>query len=93
MTDRTAEGDRSMEVDIIVEVPQGSRNKYEWDPAIDRIRLDRMLFTSTRYPHDYGFIPVQYEPWVWGVSDRVQGFTVNGTGIFDLSKVGVSGAS
>ena len=57
MTDRTAEGDRTMEVDIIVEVPQGSRNKYEWDPAIDRIRLDRMLFTSTRYPHDYGFIP------------------------------------
>ena len=46
-----------VDVDIIVEVPQGSRNKYEWDPAIDRIRLDRMLFTSTRYPHDYGFIP------------------------------------
>jgi inorganic pyrophosphatase len=46
-----------VEVDIIVEVPQGSRNKYEWDPAIDAIRLDRMLFTSTRYPHDYGFIP------------------------------------
>ena len=46
-----------MEVDIIVEVPQGSRNKYEYDPAIDAIRLDRMLFTSTRYPHDYGFIP------------------------------------
>jgi inorganic pyrophosphatase len=46
-----------VEVDIIVEVPQGSRNKYEYDPAIDRIRLDRMLFTSTRYPHDYGFIP------------------------------------
>ena len=46
-----------MEVDIIVEVPQGSRNKYEYDPLIDAIRLDRMLFTSTRYPHDYGFIP------------------------------------
>ena len=46
-----------MEVDITVEVPQGSRNKYEYDPAIDAIRLDRMLFTSTRYPHDYGFIP------------------------------------
>jgi inorganic pyrophosphatase len=46
-----------VEVDIIVEVPQGSRNKYEWDPATNRIRLDRMLFTSTRYPHDYGFIP------------------------------------
>jgi inorganic pyrophosphatase len=46
-----------VEVDITVEVPQGSRNKYEYDPAIDAIRLDRMLFTSTRYPHDYGFIP------------------------------------
>jgi inorganic pyrophosphatase len=46
-----------VEVVIIVEVPQGSRNKYEWDPAINAIRLDRMLFTSTRYPHDYGFIP------------------------------------
>ena len=46
-----------MEVDITVEVPQGSRNKYEYDPAIDAIRLDPMLFTSTRYPHDYGFIP------------------------------------
>jgi peptide/nickel transport system substrate-binding protein len=42
---------------------------------------------------DYGFVPVQYEPWIWGVSDRVHGFTVNGTGIFDLSKVGVSGGS
>jgi inorganic pyrophosphatase len=46
-----------VEVDILVEVPQGSRNKYEYDPVIDAIRLDRMLFTSTRYPHDYGFIP------------------------------------
>jgi inorganic pyrophosphatase len=45
------------EFTMIVEVPQGSRNKYEWDPAINAIRLDRMLFTSTRYPHDYGFIP------------------------------------
>jgi peptide/nickel transport system substrate-binding protein len=39
---------------------------------------------------DYGFIPVQVEPWVWGVSDRVHGFTVNGTGIFDLSTVGLA---
>ena len=42
---------------------------------------------------DYGFIPVQYEPWIWGVSDRVHGFTVNGTGIFDLSRVGVTTGS
>jgi inorganic pyrophosphatase len=46
-----------MDFDVIVEIPQGSRNKYEMDHASGRIRLDRMLFTSTRYPLDYGFIP------------------------------------
>ncbi len=46
-----------MEIDVIIEIPQGSRNKYEMDHDTGRIRLDRMLFTSTRYPHDYGFIP------------------------------------
>jgi inorganic pyrophosphatase len=46
-----------MHIEVIIEVPQGSRNKYEMDPATGRIRLDRMLFTSTRYPADYGFIP------------------------------------
>jgi hypothetical protein len=42
-----------MEIEVIVEIPQGSRNKYEVDHASGRIRLDRMLFTSTRYPLDY----------------------------------------
>jgi inorganic pyrophosphatase len=46
-----------MDVEVIIEIPQGSRNKYEMDQATGRIRLDRMLFTSTRYPLDYGFIP------------------------------------
>jgi inorganic pyrophosphatase len=46
-----------VEVEFVVEIPQGSRNKYEMDHATGRIRLDRMLFTSTRYPLDYGFIP------------------------------------
>ncbi len=45
-----------MDFDVTVEIPSGSRNKYEMDHATGRIRLDRMLFTSTRYPHDYGFI-------------------------------------
>ena len=45
-----------MEFDVLVEIPKGSRNKYEVDHVSGRIRLDRMLFTSTRYPHDYGFI-------------------------------------
>ena len=46
-----------MEVEVVVEIPQGSRNKYEMDHATGRIRLDRMLFTSTCYPLDYGFVP------------------------------------
>ena len=41
---------------MIIEIPKGQRNKYEMDHATGRIRLDRMLFTSTRYPADYGFI-------------------------------------
>ena len=45
-----------MEFDVTIEIPTGQRNKYEVDHATGRIRLDRMLFTSTRYPHDYGFI-------------------------------------
>ncbi|MGN6245305.1 MAG: inorganic diphosphatase [Motilibacteraceae bacterium] len=45
-----------MHVEAVVEVPQGHRNKYEVDHATGRVRLDRMLFTSTRYPADYGFL-------------------------------------
>ena len=45
-----------MEFDVLVEIPKGSRNKYEVDHESGRIRLDRTLFTSTTYPADYGFI-------------------------------------
>jgi hypothetical protein len=45
-----------VDVDVLIEIPMGQRNKYEMDHASGRIRLDRMLFTSTRYPADYGFI-------------------------------------
>jgi inorganic pyrophosphatase len=41
----------------IIEIPKGSRNKYEWDHERDRIVLDRFLFSSVVYPMDYGFIP------------------------------------
>jgi inorganic pyrophosphatase len=40
-----------------VEIPKGSRNKYEWDDALQAIKLDRFLFSSVVYPTDYGFIP------------------------------------
>jgi inorganic pyrophosphatase len=46
-----------VDVDVMIEVPKGSRNKYEFDLELGRIRLDRMLFTSTGYPGDYGFVP------------------------------------
>ncbi len=42
---------------MIVEIPKGSRNKYEMDHDSGDIFLDRMLFTATRYPADYGFFP------------------------------------
>lgn len=44
-------------VTMVVEVPKGSRNKYEVDHNTGEIFLDRMLFTATRYPADYGFVP------------------------------------
>jgi inorganic pyrophosphatase len=44
-------------LDCIVEIPKGSRNKYEWDHDKERLKLDRFLFSSVVYPTDYGFIP------------------------------------
>jgi inorganic pyrophosphatase len=46
-----------MEVEVVVEIPRGSRNKYEMDHDTGVIWLDRMLFTATQYPADYGFVP------------------------------------
>ena len=43
-------------IDVIVEIPRGSRNKYELDHASGRIRLDRRLFSATVYPAEYGFV-------------------------------------
>lgn len=45
-----------MEFDVVIEIPKGQRNKYEMDHESGRIRLDRMLFTATRYPADYGYV-------------------------------------
>ncbi|MFP5335316.1 MAG: inorganic diphosphatase [Actinomycetes bacterium] len=45
-----------MEFDVTIEIPKGSRNKYEIDHVTGRLKLDRMLFTATRYPADYGFV-------------------------------------
>lgn len=44
-------------IDALIEIPKGSRNKYEYDYEKKMIRYDRMIFSSMHYPSDYGFIP------------------------------------
>jgi inorganic pyrophosphatase len=44
-------------VEVFVEIPKGSRNKYEWNHRTRRFTLDRMLFSAVHYPGDYGFVP------------------------------------
>ena len=46
-----------MDVEVIIEIPRGSRNKYEVNHDTGAIWLDRMLFTATLYPTEYGFFP------------------------------------
>jgi inorganic pyrophosphatase len=45
------------EVNVIIEIPRFSTNKYEMDPELGVMRLDRVLFSPLFYPWDYGFIP------------------------------------
>jgi len=44
----------------MIEISKGSKNKYELDKETGRLKLDRVLFTSTHYPQNYGFIPLTY---------------------------------
>jgi hypothetical protein len=56
MAPPTASETTEDDVLVFVEIPSGSRNKYEYDAQRGRLVLDRMLFTATRYPADYGFV-------------------------------------
>src|SRR5699024_2144600 len=49
-------GRSTMELLATIEIPRGSRNKYEVDHETGRVKLDRYLYTSMQYPADYGFI-------------------------------------
>ena len=52
-----AASDRSADlIEVVVEIPSGSRNKYEYDHLRHRFVLDRVLYSSVHYPCDYGFI-------------------------------------
>ncbi|NLB49166.1 MAG: inorganic diphosphatase, partial [Erysipelotrichia bacterium] len=44
----------------LIEISKGSKNKYEVDKETGLLILDRVLFTSTHYPQNYGFIPLTY---------------------------------
>ena len=45
---------------VCIEISKGSKNKYELDKETGSLILDRILYTSTHYPHNYGFIPKTY---------------------------------
>ncbi len=45
---------------VVIEITKGSKLKYELDKASGLLRLDRILYTSTHYPANYGFIPLTY---------------------------------
>ena len=45
---------------VFIEIPKGSKAKYELDKETGLIKLDRVLYTSTHYPHNYGFIPLTF---------------------------------
>jgi inorganic pyrophosphatase len=46
--------------DAVIEIPKGSKNKYELDKSTGLLILDRILYTSTHYPANYGLIPLTY---------------------------------
>lgn len=52
-----AEDKELLTVTVMVEIPKGSRNKYEYDKEKKVLKFDRMLFSAVHYPSDYGFIP------------------------------------
>ena len=45
---------------VVIEIPKGSKNKYELDKETGLLRLDRVLYSAVYYPADYGFIPRSY---------------------------------
>lgn len=51
-------GDKAPDVvNVVIEIPAGSKNKYEFDPKLGAIKLDRVGFAAMAHPYDYGFIP------------------------------------
>src|SRR5580704_10183049 len=61
--DRYEDGEMSDEIlRCVVEIPKGSRNKYEYDAELGGVKLDRFVSASVVYPTDYGFVPETLAP-------------------------------
>lgn len=67
--------EKNITFDVLIEIPKGSRNKYEYDFSLKKIRYDRMIFSSMMYPADYGFtlklllwIRILLMYWCWFLS-------------------------
>ena len=52
----------SVILNCVVEIPKGSRNKYEYDPDLGGVKLDRFISASVVYPTDYGYVPETLAP-------------------------------
>lgn len=65
MTPEGSRIDPAVDSDVltcIIEIPKGSRNKYEYDPALGAIKLERFVSASVVYPTDYGYVPDTLAP-------------------------------
>lgn len=58
MFEKVTIGSKAPEIfNVVIEIPRGSHNKYEFDEEMEVIKLDRVLYSPFYYPTDYGFIP------------------------------------
>ena len=53
---RRVESSETIDHVCVVEIPKGSRNKYEYDPQLGGIKFDRLLMSAATYPTDYGYL-------------------------------------
>jgi inorganic pyrophosphatase len=56
MSEQPTDADPSAALVCVVEIPKGTRNKYEYDPVLGGIKFDRLLMSAATYPADYGYL-------------------------------------
>jgi len=68
---------------VVIEIPKGSKNKYELDKETGLLRLDRVLHSAVYYPADYGFIPRTY----CGDGDPLDALVLSQEAVYPLTMV------